>query len=69
MADWEKLYPHPAFRRVAYPAVTLPDGTRLKREIVVFAADGTPKAHFPLTEEVAFTEWRGTEYAWGAKPV
>lgn len=67
MAHWEKTYPHPAFRRVAYSAVTLPDGTRLYREIVVFSPDGTPQTHFPLTEEVAFTEWRAGEYVWDAK--
>ncbi len=68
MDDWEKLYPHPPFRRVAFAAVVLPDGERLPREVVVFDAEGVPRTHFPLEGEPPFTEWRGVTYVWGTRP-
>jgi hypothetical protein len=48
-------------KRIAYAQVQLPDGTLLKRQVVEFA-NGVYLRHFPLTEELAFTEWRNEKY-------
>lgn len=48
----------PSIRKVAYAQVVLPTGHTLKREVIVFSPDGTPLAHFPLTAELPFVEWR-----------
>ena len=48
-------------KRIAYAQVELPDGTLLKRQVVEFS-EGKYLRHFPLTEELAFTEWRNEKY-------
>ena len=55
--------PHnlPTMKRTAYAQVELPDGTLLKRQIVEFS-EGQYLRHYPLTEELAFTEWRNEKY-------
>ena len=55
-------YPTPPFKYRAYAKVTFPSGTVMKRRIVVFDACNHPVAHFPLTEELAFTEWYNTTF-------
>lgn len=49
-------------RRTAYSRVVMPDGRVLRREVIVFAADGSPESHFPLCEELPFVEWRDETY-------
>ena len=48
-------------KRIAYAQVELPDGTLLKRQVVEFS-EGQYLRHYPLTEELAFTEWRNEKY-------
>ena len=48
-------------KRIAYAQVELPDGTPLKRQVVEFS-EGKYLRHYPLTEELAFTEWRNEKY-------
>ena len=48
-------------KRIAYAQVELPDGTLLKRQVVEFS-EGKYLCHYPLTEELAFTEWRNEKY-------
>ncbi|MBO7295170.1 MAG: hypothetical protein J6U65_07135 [Bacteroidaceae bacterium] len=48
-------------KRIAYAQVELPDGTLLKRQVVEFS-EGKYLRHYPLTEELAFTEWRNEKY-------
>ena len=51
----------PTMKRIAYAQVELPDGTLLKRQVVEFS-EGLYLRHYPLTEELAFTEWRNEKY-------
>ena len=57
------LKPHnlPTMKRITYAQVELPDGTLLKRQVVEFS-EGQYLRHYPLTEELAFTEWRNEKY-------
>ena len=57
------LKPHnlPTMKRIAYAQVELPDGILLKRQVVEFS-EGQYLRHYPLTEELAFTEWRNEKY-------
>ena len=48
-------------KRIAYAQVELPDGTLLKRQVVEFS-EGQYLRYYPLTEELAFTEWRNEKY-------
>ena len=48
-------------KRIAYAQVELPDGILLKRQVVEFS-EGQYLRHYPLTEELAFTEWRNEKY-------
>ena len=48
-------------KRIAYAQVELPDGTLLKRQVVEFS-EGQYLRHYPLTEELPFTEWRNEKY-------
>ncbi len=54
-------------KKVAYSRVQLPSGEVLRREVVVFDAEGQPKAHFPLTHELPFVEWRDETYIYKNK--
>lgn len=51
-----------ATRQVAFAKVILPDGEQRIREVVEFDSDGNVLAHYPLTEELPFTEWRNTTF-------
>lgn len=48
-------------KRIAYAQVELPDRTLLKRQVVEFS-EGQYLRHYPLTEELPFTEWRNERY-------
>ena len=44
-------------RRIASNEVTTPEGQTLTRYVVKLAEDGTVCDLYPLTQEMAFTEW------------
>ena len=46
---------HP--RRIASNVVTTPEGQSLTQYVVELAEDSTVCALYPLTQEMAFTEW------------
>lgn len=48
-------------KRIAYAQVKLPNGTLLKRQVVEFQNNNYFR-HYPLTEELPFTEWRNEMY-------
>lgn len=54
-------------RKVAFPRVMMPDGTILRREVIIFNSQGTPVEHYPLTAEEAFVEWYNCSYRYGDK--
>lgn len=54
------IYP----KQIAFAEVVLPDGEILHREVVVFDENLKAVSHFPLTHEIAFTEWQNKRYNW-----
>ena len=50
-----------SLRRVAVSRLHLPDGRVLYNQVVELDGDVFVR-HYPLTEELPFTEWRGGEY-------
>lgn len=54
-------------RRFAVSRLYLPGGQVLRNQVIeiTVASDGkTTARYFPLTQELAFTEWRGGSYHW-----
>lgn len=54
-------------KQIAFAKVKLPNGDILQREVVEFNSQNEPIAHFPLKEEIAFTEWHNKTYVWPDK--
>ncbi len=50
-----------SLRRVAVSRLHLPDGRVLYNQVVELDGDVFVR-HYPLTEELPFTEWRGGDY-------
>lgn len=50
-------------RRIAVSRLHLPDGCVLHNQVIELDGE-IPKIHFPLTEELASTEWLGGDYFW-----
>lgn len=50
-------------RRIAVSRLHLPDGRVLYNQVVELENE-IPRCHFPLTEELASTEWLGGDYYW-----
>lgn len=49
-------------KRIAFAHVILQNGERKKREVVEFDEKGNVLTHFPLQEEIPFTEWSNKTY-------
>ncbi len=63
MSDASTSYSPP--RRFAVARLHLPDGRILKQQVIECiepTADGPRYRFFPLTQEIAFTEWRGGDF-------
>ena len=54
-------------RLIAVSRLHLPTGRILLRRVVEISATGEPLRHYPLTEELPHTEWRGGDYYWPKK--
>lgn len=50
-------------RRIAVSRLHMPDGRVLHNQVIEME-DGAPHRHFPLTEELASTEWLGGDFFW-----
>ena len=50
-----------SLRRIAVSRLHFPDGHVLYNQVVEMCGDVYVR-HFPLTEELPFTEWRGGDY-------
>lgn len=50
-------------QRIAVSRLHLPDGRVLYNQVVELDNE-KPHSHFPLTEELASTEWLGGDYYW-----
>lgn len=50
-----------SLRRVAVSRLHLPDGRVLYNQVVELDGDVFVR-HYPLTEELPFTEWKGGDY-------
>lgn len=50
-------------RRIAVSRLHLADGRVLYNQVVELENE-KPHSHFPLTEELASTEWWGGDYYW-----
>lgn len=51
-------------KQIAFSKIVMPDGNVFSREVVVFDKNGKPIKHFPLQEEIAFTEWHNITFYW-----
>lgn len=51
-------------KQIAFSKIILPSGEILKRHVVVFDENNQPTRHFPLSEEIAFTEWQDRTFYW-----
>lgn len=56
-------------KQIAFSKIKLPSGETLKREVVVFNEYNQPISHFPLSEEIAFTEWHDQTFDWTSDSV
>ena len=50
-------------RRIAVSRLHFPNGRVLYNQVVEVEGE-LPKSHFPLTVELASTEWLGGDYFW-----
>ena len=51
-------------KQIAFSKVILPSTEVLRREVIVFDDNGHPVHHFPLTNEIPFTEWHNKTFVW-----